>query len=92
MSPGRMAASNLGLLSLAPSTAPTQHMALKENIVYAARGEIETTARLLSHVKTLQEHVNPPYLKGELLAGRVWKHRTVAAGVGVLVALVARRA
>eukprot|EP00752_Nemacystus_decipiens_P007075 g6340.t1 len=56
-------ASHLGLLSLAPSTASTQHVALKENIVYTARGEVEITARLLSQVKTLQEHINPPYLR-----------------------------
>lgn len=62
-----MAASNLGLLSLAPSTASTQNVGLKENIVYAARGEIQTMAHLLSQVKTLQEHVNPPYLRGECL-------------------------
>lgn len=79
--PGRMAASNLGLLSLAPSSVSTQNVALKENIVYAARGEIETTARLLSQVKTLQEHVNPPYLRGDYccrLDDRVWKHHTRA--------------
>ncbi|CAM9225357.1 unnamed protein product [Ectocarpus sp. 13 AM-2016] len=59
-------AARLGLLSPLPSTttaASTHNVALKENILYAARGEIETTARLLSQVKTLQEHVNPPYLK-----------------------------
>eukprot|EP00903_Cladosiphon_okamuranus_P013511 g12583.t2 len=56
-------ASNLGLLSMAPSTASTQNEGLRENIVCAVRGEIETTARLLSQVKTLQEHVNPPYLR-----------------------------
>ncbi|CAM9170522.1 unnamed protein product, partial [Ectocarpus fasciculatus] len=60
-------AARLGLLSALPSTttaSSTHNVALKENILYAARGEIETTARLLSQVKTLQEHVNPPYLKG----------------------------
>ncbi|CAM9408854.1 unnamed protein product [Scytosiphon promiscuus] len=59
-------AAHLGLLSTAPygSTADTaQNVALKENILYAARGEIDTTARLLSQVKTLEEHVNPPYLR-----------------------------
>ncbi|CAN0331568.1 unnamed protein product, partial [Pylaiella littoralis] len=62
-------ASNLGLLS--PPGLPTvraatvQNVTLKENVLYAAREEIETTARLLSQVKILQEeHVNPPYLRG----------------------------
>ncbi|CAN0343696.1 unnamed protein product [Ectocarpus sp. 8 AP-2014] len=56
-------AARLGLLSPLPSAASTHNVALKENILYAARGEIETTARLLSQVKALQEHINPPYLK-----------------------------
>lgn len=78
-----MPASSLGLLSppgqSTASAAIVQNVALKENILYAARGEIETTARLLSHVNTLQEeHVNPAYLRGELpLNGRLWNFVSV---------------
>lgn len=73
-----MPASKLGLLSppgqSTASAAIVQNVALKENILYAARGDIETTARLLSQVKTLQEeHVNPPYLRGDLpVNGWLW--------------------
>lgn len=58
------------------SAASAQNTALKESIVHAARGEIETTARLLSQVKNLQDHVNPPYLRGDFaLTGHDY-HRT----------------
>ncbi|CAM9236460.1 unnamed protein product, partial [Hapterophycus canaliculatus] len=60
-------AARQGLLSPAPygiTAGTAQNVGLKENILYAAKGEIETTARLLSQVKTLEQHVNPPYLRG----------------------------
>lgn len=82
-----MAASNLGLLSLAPSMTSTQNTALKENILYSATGEIETTAHLLSQVKALQEHVNPPYIRGNyLLRPRLEMSNNRSAGFGVLFA------
>lgn len=40
-------------------------MNLKESIVLAARGEIEATASVLEQAKVLEEHVNPPYLRGD---------------------------
>lgn len=60
-------ASHLGLLSPVPSTtSPTidGNVALKESIILAARGEIEATASVLAKVKTLEKHINPPYLRG----------------------------
>jgi len=68
LTPLPIAASNLGLLSMGSSTttaASAQNRALKESILHAARGEIETTARLLSQIQSLQDHVNPPYLRGD---------------------------
>lgn len=43
----------------------------KESIVLSARRETREMAKIFAQVKALEDHVNPPYLRGEANCQRV---------------------
>lgn len=74
-----LSASSFGLLSpIAYAAAPVgETVALKESILLSSREEIEETAKMLSKVKALQEHINPPYLRGNTSCSKCYARMLV---------------